>query len=205
MTAAATADPIATWLLDRCRSASERYISRDAALAALGGRASLPSMPLADLWFFAMAVWIAPAWLIALGELLLREIMLASRLKMSGMIEGLSGVMLVLDGAIMAWSTSALMRDVLAKIITVEFWVWSSMVVGFTQLFALRFGSCSKRSIVTACSFVWWATMAMRLYSTYGLLLTHSQLITMAVATAIALFILRFQTEMDNRNGQPQR
>ena len=165
----------------------------------------LPSMPLVEVWFFLLALWVAPAWLISIGELILREALLASRLRMSGVIEGMSGVMLVLDGAIMAWSTSALMRDVLAKIITVEFWVWSSIAVGFAQLLALRFASCSKRSIVTACSFVWWATMAMRLYSAYGLLLTHSQLLTMTAATAIALFILRFQTEMDNCNGQPER
>lgn len=196
---------IEAWIGGRCRSAAERYMSRDAALAAVGGRAILPSMPLVEVWFFLLALWVAPAWLISIGELILREALLASRLRMSGVIEGMSGVMLVLDGAIMAWSTSALMRDVLAKIITVEFWVWSSIAVGFAQLLALRFASCSKRSIVTACSFVWWATMAMRLYSAYGLLLTHSQLLTMTAATAIALFILRFQTEMDNCNGQPER
>jgi len=159
--------------------------------------------PWVEFWYLLMLAWAVPMWIISAGGLILHEALLVSRLRISGVIEGMSGVMLILLGVIMKWSNSTLMYELLGKILNIEIWIWSSTSIGLFQLLMLRFGSASKRSVATAFAFTWWMTMAMRLYS-YGLLLTHSQLITMSAATALSLFILRFQTESecDRNNGQ---
>lgn len=179
-------------MFSRCRAAANR------------GAAGTGN-PWVEFWFAMMLAWAVPMWVISAGEMILQEALAFSRLRVSGVIEFMSGVMLLLLGAIMKWSSSALMHEVLSRILNVEIWMWSSTLIGVTQLIMLRFGTASKRSIATGCAFVWWFTMAMRLYS-YGLLLTHSQLITMSVATALSLFILRFQTESEccRNNGQPK-
>lgn len=184
-----SADPLTAWMFSRCRAAAHR-----------GSAGNL----WVDFWFSMMIAWAVPLWLLSTGEMLLREMVLVSRLRISGAFEGLSGVMLLMNGLILQWSTSAIMRAVLEKVLTVEMWIWSSTIIGLGQLLALRFGNTSARSIATVCAFVWWFTMAIRLY-TLGLLLTHSQLIGMSGATAISLFILRFQMGTEHRNGKPKR
>ena len=192
------------WIGNRCRAASLRYISRDAALVLIRTRGRLPWMPLVEWWFLVMAAWVVGAVVVSLGAMILRELVLVSRLKVSGVIEGISGCMLILNGVIMEWSTSALMRGLLLKVVAIDVWVYSSITIGLLQLLFLRFGGSSKRSIVTASAFIWWATMAMRLYEAgHGFLLTHSQLIVMSGATATALFLLRFDTEQGH--GQSGR
>lgn len=187
------ADPLTVWMFSRCRAAAKNG-------AAGAGN------PWVEFWYLLMLAWAVPMWIISAGGLILHEALLVSRLRISGVIEGMSGVMLILLGVIMKWSNSTLMYELLGKILNIEIWIWSSTSIGLFQLLMLRFGSASKRSVTTAFAFIWWMTMAMRLYS-YGLLLTHSQLITMSVATALSLFILRFQTESecDRNNGQSKR
>lgn len=187
------ADQLTIWMFSRCRAAAKTG-------AAGAGN------PWVEFWYLLMLAWAVPMWIISAGGLVLREAVLVSRLRISGVIEGMSGVMLVLLGAIMKWSNSTLMQEVLTRIINMDIWIWSSVLIGISQLLMLRFGTASARSIATACAFIWWFTMALRLFS-FGLLLTHSQLITMSVATALSLFILRFQTESecDRTNGHSKR
>jgi hypothetical protein len=156
--------------------------------------------PLSEFWFMLMVAWGIPVWIISAGGLFLQEMLRVSRMQVSGVIEAMSGIMLLMLGGIMEFSSSIVMRQVLESVVTVDLWVWSSVLIGLSQLIALRWCHSCMRSVATLFAFMWWSTMALRLYS-HGLLLTHSQLITMSGATALSLFILRFQTEWETNDG----
>jgi len=185
MNSSVCADPITAWMFSRCRATA---------------RVAGAGHPLSEFWFMLMVAWGIPVWIISAGGLFLQEMLRVSRMQVSGVIEAMSGIMLLMLGGIMEFSSSIVMRQVLESVVTVDLWVWSSVLIGLSQLIALRWCHSCMRSVATLFAFMWWSTMALRLYS-HGLLLTHSQLITMSGATALSLFILRFQTEWETNDG----